>query len=89
VVEPQCTATLALPPAPKFMFNIGDYQKWHKLFQFLTFPMHIVNSLNIKFAAGAVGAKAALRYGSGSSSIKMMQLLAALAPQHHTIRSFC
>jgi hypothetical protein len=30
--------------------------------------------------AGAVGAGAALRYGSGSD--QMMQLLAALAPQH-------
>jgi hypothetical protein len=36
--------------------------------------------LNIMFRAGAVGAVAALRYGSGST--KMMQLLAAPDLQH-------
>jgi hypothetical protein len=69
-----------------YMFNIGDYKKWHKLYQCLTFSMHIYNSVNINFAAGAVGARAALRYGGGSSFTKIMGLLAAPAPQRHT---FC
>jgi hypothetical protein len=38
--------------------------------------------LNIKLRAETVGAGAASRYGSGSSSTKRMRLLAAPAPQH-------
>jgi hypothetical protein len=37
---------------------------------------------NTIFGAGAVGAGAASRYGSGSGSDQKMRLLAALAPQH-------
>jgi hypothetical protein len=40
--------------------------------------------LNVTFRAEAIGAGAASRYGSGSSSTKMMRLLVApaSAPQH-------
>jgi hypothetical protein len=30
------------------MLNIGDYQKWHKLYLLLTFSTHIYNCLNNK-----------------------------------------
>jgi hypothetical protein len=38
--------------------------------------------LNTIVGAGAVGARAASRYGSGSGSDQKMRLLAAPAPQH-------